>query len=392
MTALLLKDRGWKQGHFTATGDDYWEHQRTGADRHSFSSALACELASETRRADSAEAELRETVGELERVTGLARATAEALDKALVKCTDRGTRLTEATALLEEAKVIATCEVDWQDTVQPWLDRYDAFLSRTPSPPIALPTEGATPCATCHATPISPGDHYSWCNSWRSEPAAPEPVSPCRCSGSFTSPCDWCLEQPSAPEPVRAPNPEAVARILADPDPDCAAPEPSADTRQIEHWQAAEREARHWRDKFYEWADAARDVGVSCPGAMQQAKHMADAAVAALNKVGSGLSYEDTSPQDITDGILLRCNGNPVNCDVAHDFAERANGLLESAEAQLAAVREALDELPIGNRLHSWNNPCRAVGGPDKFWASLDKVRAAAAITPAPSPGAGEKT
>jgi hypothetical protein len=122
---------------------------------------------------------------------------------------------------------------------------------------------------------------------------------------------------------------------------------------------------------------------------MQQAKHMADAAVAALAKVGSGLSYDETSPQDITGGILLRCNGNPINCDVAHDFAERADSLLKSAEAQLAAVREIINDIPesvftaaeVG--MLDEGDAIEAVG-------DLRIIRAL--LTPAPSHGAGEKT
>lgn len=67
----------------------------------------------ETRRADSAETELRETASELERVRA---------------------RLDEATGLLEDANHIAVCEVDYEETIVPWRERYQAFLSRAAAP------------------------------------------------------------------------------------------------------------------------------------------------------------------------------------------------------------------------------------------------------------------
>lgn len=46
------------------------------------------------------------------------------------------------------------------------------------------------------------------------------------------------------------------------------------------------------------WVEAAAHVGIDCPGAMQQAVHMADAACFALN-----LRYSETSPNDIKAAI-----------------------------------------------------------------------------------------
>lgn len=48
-----------------------------------------------------------------------------------------------------------------------------------------------------------------------------------------------------------------------------------------------------------QWEEAARSVGIRGPGSMQQAKHMADAAVRAL-----GLVYETTAPVDIEAAII----------------------------------------------------------------------------------------
>lgn len=63
----------------------------------------------------------------------------------------------------------------------------------------------------------------------------------------------------------------------------------------------AETPAPSWRvgsDTLVEWREAARAVGVSSPGGLQQAKHMAEAACAAL-----GLKYDETSPDDIREAI-----------------------------------------------------------------------------------------
>lgn len=59
----------------------------------------------------------------------------------------------------------------------------------------------------------------------------------------------------------------------------------------------------HWSvfvgdDTVEEWRHAGRQVGVTSPGGMQQARHMADAAVKALD-----LEYETTAPVDITEAI-----------------------------------------------------------------------------------------
>ena len=185
--------------------------------------------------------------------------------------------------------------------------------------------------------------------------------STCRAcnAGEFEKHAPWCWRagapaQPDAPTPL-----DALFGAIPDLPLEPAAPEPSAG---LPKWHVDSACSAQ------EWESAARSVGITGPGAMQQAKHMADAAVKALNRVGSSLSYEDTSPQDITDGILLRCNGNPINCDVAHDFAERADGLLKAAESQLEAVRESIDSGLV---------PAAIV------------ARIRSLLTPTPSPGAG---
>lgn len=109
------------------------------------------ELKRERRAREAAEAELRETVGELERVTGLARATAEALDKALVKCTDRGTRLTEATTLLADWRRVSFAHPS------ELIVRTDAFLASRAPAEAAAPTPDEYPCkmgGECYCVPL----------------------------------------------------------------------------------------------------------------------------------------------------------------------------------------------------------------------------------------------
>jgi hypothetical protein len=81
------------------------------------------------------------------------------------------------------------------------------------------------------------------------------------------------------------------------------------------HRTATERDQLAARVK--EWESAGRDVGIDCPGAMQQAKGVAVAACEAL-----GLKYEETAPADlkaIQAGVCLR---DVVGCDSLHHALE----------------------------------------------------------------------
>jgi hypothetical protein len=89
-------------------------------------------------------------------------------------------------------------------------------------------------------------------------------------------------------------------------------------------YRAAETVAVTERDQLAvrvkQWESAGRDVGIDCPGAMQQAKGLAVAACEAL-----GLKYEETAPADfraIQGGVCLR---EVVGCDSLHHALE--NGL-----------------------------------------------------------------
>src|SRR3990167_6573733 len=208
------------------------------AERERPRALLIQDLAAETRRADSAESKLRETTGELEKADKAIQFHVRAYDL-------EQARFRKATALLKRLAVAWTESAPANEAVR---DAY-AFLSRIPSPPIALPADGepgriggrdvprpalqpachqvchgdchwglpdapapldvhiavgpeaidevlaqpAAPelCATCHATPVSPGYyyHYSWCESWR-KPAVPTPEDVIRKA-----------RQPTAPEP-----------------------------------------------------------------------------------------------------------------------------------------------------------------------------------------------
>lgn len=61
-----------------------------------------------------------------------------------------------------------------------------------------------------------------------------------------------------------------------------------------------------------EWEVNGASVGVTSPGAMQQARHMADAAVRAL-----GLRYQETSPADIEEAIRALRSGERSSPDTA---------------------------------------------------------------------------
>jgi len=102
------------------------------AERERPRALLIQDLAAETRRADSVEAELRETAGELEKADKAMQFHVRAYDL-------EQARLRKATALLE--RVDNALEEEG-----PWLvlqAHIRAFLaSRIPSPPIALPADG----------------------------------------------------------------------------------------------------------------------------------------------------------------------------------------------------------------------------------------------------------
>lgn len=89
-----------------------------------------------------------------------------------------------------------------------------------------------------------------------------------------------------------------------------------------------------------EWEAAARSVGVKGPGAMQGAKHLADAAVAALSRV-----YEMTSPSDIKEDIeALRASEHSAN-----QRANRLAGELQDEQQAHQRTREELEKLRGGS-------------------------------------------
>lgn len=101
-----------------------------------------------------------------------------------------------------------------------------------------------------------------------------------------------------------------------------------------EHLQEAMRDLR-------EWVDAAARVGIKNPGGMQQARHLADAAVNAL-----GLDYDETAPIDIRQGIAALREGKRVEGARCEECENRA-GVIARHEDELRESTEEQDGIVI---------------------------------------------
>ena len=176
------------------------------AERERPRALLIQDLAAETRRADSAESKLRETTGELEKADKAIQFHVRAYDL-------EQARFRKATALLERLAVAWTESAPANEAVR---DAY-AFLSRIPSPPIALPADGE---------PGRIGGRD-----------VPRPALQPACHQVCHGDCHWGLPDAPAPLDVHiAVGPEAIDEVLAQP----AAPEPSSpypDTSAAWHWE-----------------------------------------------------------------------------------------------------------------------------------------------------------
>lgn len=83
------------------------------------------------------------------------------------------------------------------------------------------------------------------------------------------------------------------------------------------------------------WVDAARRVGITSPGSMQQAWHLAEAAVGAL-----GLNYDETSPADIRLAIAALREGKPVEGAACVECSNRAVVISEHEEELRESAKE----------------------------------------------------
>lgn len=135
-----------------------------------------------------------------------------------------------------------------------------------------------------------------------------------------------------------------VSRAQAAPSPDYRMGEPFGDVT-LPGVAPAEGpcscdEALELRAELSEWTRCGASVGVTCVGRMQQAKHMADAAVQAL-----GLVWDETAPSDITEGIAaLRAT--------AHGLEKQVAGCLDvrvDLRAEVTRLRSALEHIGQGS-------------------------------------------
>lgn len=106
-----------------------------------------------------------------------------------------------------------------------------------------------------------------------------------------------------------------------------------------------------------EWVDAAARVGIKSPGGMQQAKHMAVAAVAAL-----GFVYDDTAPSDIRERIEQLWAGAKYDrlvLALRHFMAELLDEEVAVGELYriVRSVQQTMRESPELEP-HQWE-PCR---------------------------------
>lgn len=107
-----------------------------------------------------------------------------------------------------------------------------------------------------------------------------------------------------------------------------------------------------WRigtDTLEEWRSAGKAVGVSSPGSMQQAKHMAVAACEAL-----GLKYDETSPSDIREAVYAE--------SAPEKKAEPAPSLVEQIEAELERWPDAESHIVL-SRIRDLLRATREAGG-----------------------------
>lgn len=122
-----------------------------------------------------------------------------------------------------------------------------------------------------------------------------------------------------------------------------------------------------------EWVRGGARVGVTCVGRMQQAKHMADAAVEAL-----GLVWDETAPSDIRDGITpLRVEVERLRADntrlykseaAAWDELRAAKGSFNTARRKFERQR-GKSVMPELQRLQSHLAAAEALLSKLSVWA-----------------------